>query len=400
MFLIGIVVLVVAVLATMATFAPGWLGLSPDSDERSSCTAAASQRADHPLHEIYQNYLETKVETGLLPGIILLVRSHKKGLWLGSAGVADRDKQAPITPCTRSRVGSITKIFTAVVVLKLVEQGKIALDKPISDYLPREIWTRLASGSQITVRQLLNHTSGLSDYVHDSSYLALAFGEPTRKWSMYDIIPYAYDRGGLFPPGQGFHYSNTNYILLGLIVLGASGRDPSELVTDWIIKPLGLSDTFYDLNNPVPDGTARGYVDYGGGLQDGTANTFAHYTPDGAVVSTVYDLSYFIEALFEGKLLSHNMLKEMTKVVDVPTARFGRTKYGLGLRFWDTPYGQAWGHSGQVVGYSADLFYFPDSKLSYALLVNASNGGVEQLIDQALTTEVPHLLFEPDKLPQ
>jgi len=295
------------------------------------------------------------------PGALALRRIDRTERW-ARAGVAEiRSRRRPAFR-DRWRVASVTKPFVATVVLQLVSEGKIALDHRADDYLPGV----LPAGLPITVRQLLQHTSGLADY-HDFDGLDSAaafqdhrFEDPTAR----DRIALAVAHSPVSAPGAAFHYTDTNYRVLELLVQARTGRSIGDEITRRIIRPLDLEGTSYPVDDPRIDGThLHGYMP--GDLPDQPFGDQAHlvdYTIQsldqtggaGALISTAPDLARFFDALLNGSLLPPSLLSEMlqTVPVDDDSAALGITGYGLGLESWDLGCGTVFGHGGSTRGYT------------------------------------------------
>lgn len=175
-----------------------------------------------------------------VPGVIVAVRRPGTGLQTRAAGLANIAAQRPARAADRFRVGSLTKTFTATIVLQLVAEGRLSLDAPIARWLPG----LLPAGNIITVRELLNHTSGLFDYVNDGpQFVEQALANPARHWSLRTLLSFAVDKPLWFAPGTQWRYSNTNYIVLGLLVETVTGRPFGAVLRQRVLRPLHLSAT-------------------------------------------------------------------------------------------------------------------------------------------------------------
>ena len=250
------------------------------------------------------------------------------------------------------RIGSNTKTFVAVVVMQLVQEGKVGLDEPIETYLPGLIKGEGIDGSKITVRQLLQHTSGLPDFDETLFGTTDVFQYRYHYVTPRDVLDSALSKPAQFEPGTQWKYTNTNYIVLGMLVERVSQRPVGEQIDQRIVKKLGLSHTYF----PAPGeekirGThPRGYHLNGEGkLEDITEMDPTWGWAAGAMVSTPSELNTFFQAVFDGRLLTQASIQEMKKGVDIGS---GGRVYGLGLI--GTPLscgGTAWGHGGDIAGY-------------------------------------------------
>ena len=250
------------------------------------------------------------------------------------------------------RVGSNTKTFVAVVVMQMVQEGKVGLDEPIETYLPGLIKGEGVDGSRITVRQLLQHTSGLPEYTDTTPGSGDIFQIKDHYIPPRDLLDTALGKPAAFEPGTQWKYTNTNYVVLGMLVERVSQRPVGEQIDERIVKKLGLSHTYF----PAPGeekirGThPQGYhLSAGGKLEDITEMDPAWAWAAGAMVSTPSELNTFFQAVFDGRLLSQASIDEMKKGVDTGA---GGAVYGLGLI--GTPLscgGTSWGHNGGIHGY-------------------------------------------------
>jgi D-alanyl-D-alanine carboxypeptidase len=256
---------------------------------------------------------------------------------------------------------SITKTFTAALLLLLTESCKLELDVPIARWFPR-----IDAAHRISIRQLLNHTSGIPDYGGLRTYHEAVRSSPTTPWSFEQFAAETYDRGLLFEPGTGWAYSNVGYMLLKRIVEEVSGDTYATLVSDRICRPLGLRRTFAaesteDLSALAPALSAALSDD------ERRRDPRKHYHPGwvshGVVASTPSDVATFFCSLFAGRLLSGRSLREMTTGVAVPRAppQWRKPRYGLGLMLDpESPWGALLGHAGGGPGYTASAFHALD----------------------------------------
>ena len=260
------------------------------------------------------------------------------------------------------RIGSNTKTFVAVVVMQMVQEGKVGLDEPIETYLPGLIKGEGIDASRITVRQLLQHTSGLpehTDYYFSSNAAALENIQhyiPAR-----DLLDVALSKPAAFEPGTQWSYSNTNYIVLGMLIERVSQRPMGEQIDQRIIKRLGLSHTYFPGNGEkkIRGSHPQGYhINGEGKLEDVTEMDASLPWAAGAMVSTPSELNTFFQAVFDGRLLTQTSIDEMKKGVDTGS---GGMVYGLGL--FGTPLscgGTSWGHGGGIFGYETHNAVGPD----------------------------------------
>ena len=262
------------------------------------------------------------------------------------------------------RIGSNTKTFVAVVVMQLVQEGKVGLDEPIETYLPGLIKGEGIDGSRITVRQLLQHTSGLPEYTDTTPGRSDIFQIKDHYIPPRDLLDTALGKPAQFEPGAQWKYTNTNYIVLGMLIERVSQRPVGEQIDERIVKKLGLSHTYF----PAPGeekirGThPQGYhLSAGGKLEDITEMDPAWAWAAGAMVSTPSELNTFFQAVFDGRLLTQSSIDEMKKGVDVDSSELPGEVYGLGLFGRSLSCGgTAWGHGGSIHGYQTDNAVGPD----------------------------------------
>ncbi|MBB2946439.1 D-alanyl-D-alanine carboxypeptidase [Actinoplanes lutulentus] len=271
-----------------------------------------------------------------------------------AAGVADRRTGRPITVRDQFEAGSNTKTFTAVLILQQVDRGKIALDAPVEKYLPGLV----PNGRNITVRMLLNHTSGLFSYTGDPDFFVDMERDPQHVHTDAELIAIAFAHEPYFAPGKGWQYSNTNYTLLGMILSKQTGKSLPTLVKERITGPLGLKHTYFAdprATNTGP-GYARGYaIKYASGTPQYTDTSSwpigAWGGAAGAMITTADDLARFFSAVLQGKLFSAAQLKQMKTTVPLPADVPVQGGYGLGLIRTDSPCGTVWGHGGDTMGH-------------------------------------------------
>ncbi|WP_051966198.1 serine hydrolase domain-containing protein [Kitasatospora mediocidica] len=313
-----------------------------------------------------QQALDQLVADGV-PGVVAEVRDGA-GTWHGTSGVADLADGQRATAEDRFRIGSVTKSFVATVVLQLVAEHRIVLDDPIERDLPGVV----ANGQNITVRELLNHTSGLADY------LATVMSKPdpirtaqTAAYTPQDLIAMSAAQGPAFAPGTSWAYSNTNYVVLGLLVEHLTGRPLNQEITRRIIHPLHLRDTSFPTTAQLPGPHLDGYEWLDGPTAAPTDLTT--FSPSaiwgaGTMISTTADLGRFYRALFGGALLPQDLLAQMR--TPHPIDDTGRA-YGLGLESRTyCPATPAWGHSGSVAGYETFSFTTADGTRQITLSLN------------------------------
>ncbi|MER5928919.1 serine hydrolase domain-containing protein [Streptomyces sp. NPDC002054] len=321
--------------------------------------------------------------------------------WKGAAGLADIDTHRPTRPDLRHRVGSVTKSFTAVAVLQQVADGRIRLDQPIGDHLPELVPGE--RGRKVTVRMLLNHTSGIADYVAEA-FPSLKELDPRsldehrhRTIAPTELVRLGVGLPQTFEPGTDWGYSNTNYILLGELLRKVTGQDPERVITRDVIRKAGLRDTWFPGTQPAVKGPhARMYENLHGLIdppRDYSTYNMTWAGTAGALISTQQDLNTFYRRLLAGELLPAAQLREMltTWPVKAPDGSVGM-RYGLGIYSMDTSCGPVWGHDGGVFGAGTWALSSPEGKRQFAVGWNLTKyqrfdeagNGIPHPADQAM----------------
>ena len=333
-------------------------------------TDFADSSSQHPKAAIYQSIVNDYVKKGL-PGVVLYIRDSS-GVWIGSTGKADIKQNIPMAPCVVSKVASVTKMFVGTVAHMMAEEGKFDYDDPIAAYLPAEVVDNIANAKCATIRQLMNHTAGIYDLTTSSTFYLEVLNNPDKTWESEELIKFAYGKDANFTCGARADYSNTNTLLLGMVLSKIAGRPHHQLVQERILNPLGLKHTYYYSNVPLPANTAQGYFDL---YNNGTIVNVSNYNTGsgngyGGMYASVRDIALFADALFRDRtLLKAATMDEMLTFTEEDPYIF----LGLGAmkRFsykGDTKF--AYGHTGRDLGYSADCFYFPNQKTTMTFIVN------------------------------
>ncbi len=344
----------------------------PDAVTPAAGCGSGAESSSHPKAAAYQAVLNQYVRRGL-PGISVSVKDSL-GEWTGTAGKADIARNVPMQPCHLAKVASITKMCVATLALMLVEEGTLSLDDPITAWLPGEVTDRLPNANRITLLHLLSHKTGLYNFINDDAFYLSIINDPNRTWTGPQLLELVYGKPAAFYPGTRAAYSNANTVLVSMVIERATGRKHAELLRERIFRPLGMHDTYYYGHDKLPaNRVAQGYLN---GYGDNTLSNVSNYNfGDGnghaGLLATVADLQLFINALFVQKtLLSQSSLDRMTQFSPSPSPDL---QLGVGIfkEFLNKgPRGYGYGHNGSDLGYSADLYWFPEKKASLALLVN------------------------------
>jgi D-alanyl-D-alanine carboxypeptidase len=328
-----------------------------------------------------QQKLDEWHKAGSFPGAtfgVVLANGEAFGL---AVGFSDRDAKTPMKPTDRMLAGSVGKTFAAATALQLVKEGKINLDDKVEKYLGREQWfSRLPNAKDITVRQLMNHTSGLVRYEFKEQFTKDLTANPEKAWKPAELVAYLLDEKPPFAAGKGWDYSDTNYIVLGMIIEKVTGRKFYDEANRRLLKPLKLTDTIPQ-DRPRLKGVVQGYAGPNnpfGGTDAMIVNGKFAINPQfewtgGGYASTAQDLARWAKMIYEGKAFSPDLLPQVLE--GVPAPMLGReTRYGLGAIIRKTSAGTSYGHSGFFPGYMTDMMYFPDHRVAVAVQVNTSVG--------------------------
>jgi D-alanyl-D-alanine carboxypeptidase len=343
--------------------------VTPAAIATASCvTASIADQPDTPSRSEFRvtRILERHRARHEFPGAVLTLRDPSGAAFTVTAGVADPAKGTPIDTSTPWIIGSTTKTFVAVVVLQLAQERKIDLDATVEPFLPD-----LPAASRITTRQLLQHTSGVNEYLDSKTVL----DDARREWSASELIAVAVAKGPVAEPGARFHYANTNYLLLGEIIEKVASRPWYAEVRSRIIEPLGLGHTGYS-GEPSAPRLGAGYVIQNGRFVEATNRW--HPSIGGAaggMYSTTADLMAFTLALFEGNLLDAKHTAEMRTFVPGEDYGYVRHAYGLGLEKYTVNNLTVLGHMGTGSVHSAFIGYDPTSRAAVAVQINAENPG-------------------------
>jgi D-alanyl-D-alanine carboxypeptidase len=333
------------------------------------------------LRTALQRKLDEWHKAGSFPGAtlgVVLANGESFGL---AVGFSDREKKTPMKPNDRMLAGSVGKTFAAATALQLIKEGKIALDDRVEKYLGSEKWfSRLPNAKELTVRQLMNHTSGLVRYEFKEQFTKDLTANPEKVWKPAELVAYLLDEKAPFAAGQGWDYSDTNYIVLGMIIEKVTGKNFYDEATRRLLKPLKLTDTIPQ-DGPKLKGVVQGYAGPNnpfGGTDAMIVNGKFAINPQfewtgGGYASTAQDLARWAKMIYEGKAFAPELLPQILDGVAAPM--LGReTKYGLGVIIRKTVAGTTYGHSGFFPGYMTDMMYFPEHKVALALQVNTSVG--------------------------
>jgi D-alanyl-D-alanine carboxypeptidase len=327
---------------------------------------------DRETAQKLQTVLDEEVNLQKVPGFQAFVRTPDGKTWSGTSGTTDLKRHNFMQRDNVIRIGSTTKTFTAVLVLKLVEQGRLSLDDPLSKWFPT-----IPDAEAITIRNLLNHSSGIAEIIPKGLMKSIL---PSTYWTRDELVKLIARDPLLFTPGSRFEYSNSNYILLGFIVEDLTGKTVLQLLHEQILDPLNLQYTYFIPYEPAParllTGFDRDLAKIPGMLTISPNNTswatLAYAS--GAIASNADDLGVFFDNLFEGKLLSPATLEEMETFIPASNpgldAQIGS---GLGLMCFEVAGQELIGHVGEFMGSSSIAMYAPDKGYTIVVTSNLSN---------------------------
>ncbi len=331
----------------------------------------------HPMKDSLQWLVNKYVSDGI-PGLQVAVR-NTQGFYVASGGYANTEQQRAWEPCTPSLLFSITKTYTAALIMKYRDKGLIDLNKPITAYLDAAVASCVQRAGDITVRMLLNHSTGIVNIIEQPEFLAIQFNDPFHQPSVAQLLQMIQGKPLLFEPGSDFSYSNTNYLLLQLILEKRAGKPYSKILETELLKPLKLQQTWYSL--PEKRAQQLGFPDYyfdrqgNGQLENGTRWNLALGEASigyGGISATPYDVTAFYEALVKGHVLSPDALKEMTTWFKGKESV--QPDYGLGIEYFQYLPGSTpqIGHEGDGIACTTMILYIPDNQT--VLYINCTVG--------------------------
>ncbi|MFD7449279.1 serine hydrolase domain-containing protein [Kitasatospora sp. NPDC059827] len=330
-----------------------------------------------------QSALQATTAAGA-PGAFAVISDHGDDDRTRSLTVGKADLDGtPMNSSWRFRVGSNSKMFTAVLVMQLAQEGRIDLDKPLRDYLPAGT---LPDGWAMTGRQVMEHRAGIYDHTNDlleqaGEETTAAFEARIRStvYTPAQMVAMSVKHGQQYTPGSRYSYSNTDFVLMGMAVENLTGRPYADVLRERIIEPLGLTQTSFVVpDQKIAGDHVTGYLtndDRTKPLLDSTEQNGSWVWAAGAVISTASDLDRFLGALMaggDGGLVSDDSLRQMEAAIPTPTAKIS---YGLGLRRISLTCGDVYGHGGIVQGFQTQSFATPDGRRSVVVFANASNNG-------------------------
>lgn len=319
------------------------------------CSSSSQESTSGSLPEAkLQALLDKYVGSNGIPGIILALDTPQ-GRWMGASGQANMATGQAMTPSMQVRIASITKSFTATLVMKLIEEGRLSLDDTVERWLPGAI----PAGSRITVRMLLNHTSGLTDHEEVQEFNEANLANPTREWTATEVLTVSNGHGLESEPGEKYKYCNTGYFVLGMIIEKATNDTVENQMREKFFTPLGMSRTNITRDGMMSAPFAHGYawLPTTSEVIDNSDWNFSWDWTAGSCVTTGSDVLTWSKALFSGRVVNEETLRQMTTPI-APSTTYG---FGLASTF-NSIFGENMiGHNGANTGTHAVWFYLPDS---------------------------------------
>ena len=337
-----------------------------------------------------QGVLDQQQQAGGIPGIGASIAFPDGSIWSSGSGQASIAQQEPATGDTPFVVGSISKTFVTAAIMQLADEGKLSIDDPLATWMPD-----YPDAQNITIRELLHHTSGIFDYFAASNYDELVFGSMIgHSWTPEEILS-TFAHAPYFPPGTAYHYSNTNFILLGLIVQQITGQPLGDVYRQQFFAPLGMADTYFQGSGPPPPTAAAGYLLRGNGLKEQTDGTDYRPTISGATVAwaagaidgSAHDLTVWGDALYGGHLVQPADLAQMENWTYYPPP-IDET-YGLGTRSRVIDGERVFGHTGSIRGFDAAMWHFPNTDMTITVLINLGRVDANPIVDALAAVAYP-----------
>lgn len=362
---------------------------APNNRVGASEMSTAAQRLDTAQRLDMAQRLDTAIPDAMsaarAPGALIGIWAPD-GEYVKAFGVADTVTGIPMKTDFYSRIGSVTKTFTATAVLQLVGEGRLALDDPIATHLDG-----VPDGQAITVRQLTTMRSGLADYTAAEGFQAAVATDPRRSHTPQELLAWAYTLPPNFPPGAMFEYSNTNYVLLGLLVEKVSGTSLADYFDEHIFGPLKMRNTSFPNGTQFPDPHAHGYtdpVDGNGPPVDASGWSGSITWAAGSAISTLDDMRTWLPALADGALLTPELAEQRLSAASEPGTP-GDFGYGMGIFTVN-----GWvGHNGSVPGYQTVAMYLPARQMSLVVMINTDiavpgGGDPSETVAEAVTSVI------------
>ncbi len=325
----------------------------------------------HPRAAVFQAILDENIKKGIV-GVSVYLQTNQ-GTWTGTAGKADLASAIDLRPCHRMMIASCSKTLTAIALMLLQEQGKLHVRDLIRDYLPSGLLSDIANAREARVIDLMSHRSGIADY-YTTKFELDRVNTFYNGFTARDLLDYVRGKSAQSAVGGAYSYSNTNYVLLGLIIEQITQQRIDEALQSLLLEPFELTNTSFHFRRP-PD-LVRGYYpsfsdDYLVESEDLYGDELG--SADGGIISTASDLGKLMQALGQGMIVDPNSLAQMTDwFVLAPAGAYQHTQNGLGLEYHETDFGAAYGHGGSADGFYSVMHYFPAQNATLVILTNGT----------------------------
>jgi D-alanyl-D-alanine carboxypeptidase len=335
--------------------------------------------AQHPAIGLVQHYLDSTQKANGYPGMTISFQVGDQQPISLATGTADSAAAIPMKPNAIMLSGSTPKMFYAVVVMRLANSSLFSLDDKIEKWLGQRSWfDRLPNAHEITIRQLLQHSSGIPEYYGFGDFLQRLKNEPDKEWTLEELIGYVLGQPATNKAGDKFSYADTNYLLLGLLVEAITGRKMYDWVDEIIIRPLKMKNT-RPSNSRKLKGLIPGYSMpkslfgfSGATIRDGLFVVNPQFElMGGGYVSNTSDWLHFLQSFFSDRVLDSTTRRLMMKGIPANTGR--EHQYGLGLQIRPSAYGLSYGHGGWFPGYLTEVAYFPEKNITIAMQCNTDD---------------------------
>jgi D-alanyl-D-alanine carboxypeptidase len=382
--------LIAAVLISLTLTASGPIAAAADArPSAAGLTASGGPHLDQATDSKISQIVMAAMRANDIPGMAV-------GVWIPGGhyvrafGTSDTTTGAPFSVADHVRIASITKSFTATVILQLVDQHRLQLSSRLSQYV-----TGIPNGATITVKELLNMTSGVYDFTDDPTFQTNYLADPTMPFGPADVIAIIKRHQPSFPPGSDVQYSDSNYVLLQLIAEEVTHTPLGRLIQRWVLDPLGLDETSYPTTPAMPTPFARGYFQpkmSSPALRDVTLSNPDGAGGAGAMISTLGDLKTWAKALATGTLLTPDTQAERLQTVPLGPPGKITLSYGLGI----IDLNGFLGHNGAILGYGTAAFYLPNADATF--VVEGNNNNLESTVPTMVFAQIADLLY-PKQFP-
>lgn len=344
----------------------------------------------HIKNDTYQSVIDSYIKKGII-GTSIYVKDNN-GIWIGAGGKADILSNIDVDKGNQFMIASITKVFTATVLFSLVDNGILSIDDNISEWIPSSIANNIENANEATIADLLSHKSGIADY-YTTKFEMARYNTEHNYWVQEDILKYVYGKEASFPVGQKYSYSNTNFLLLGMIIENATNMTLKDAYDENIFLPLELENAYYDTGRDAASTSLiSGYYNlYGNGF---ILSDFLYKdelsTGDGGIIINPQDLGRFFDELMQGNLLSQASLMKMQDWFDIE----GNGKNGFGLEYFENEHGISYGHTGGADGFTSVAHYYPNEDITVIILLNFTPS--DDLFDTTLDfiSDIKDVAFE------